>query len=333
MEELVQNITQLAGGQQQLIILTGVALGVLITVFGLSAAFAPPPAAERRMETIGITPAVAVQLRRGSDDDLEGIDKVILPQDEKERSTTRLKLAQAGYRGPTALRNYYFIRAFLGLIIPLPLILLVTIYAVRVKGLAVTIPIVNVDLSSIVVLIGILVAVGFYGPALWLRLRISSRQLAIREGFPHALDMMQVAIEAGLGFDAALQRVSEELQHAHPILAEEFAIVGLQLRGGRSRDEVLGDLGRRTGVPEISSFTTVIQQSIRFGTNIADALRVFATEMRFRRQMEAEERANKLPVKMSAVLASLMLPTMLILALGPVFIRAIRIFAPINPAG
>lgn len=329
MEQLWQSLITMAGGEAQLLVLAGVAGGALLAVMGLAAALAPREAAERRLETVGTTPAIVQQLRRQTDDDAEGFEKFLAPQDQTERSATRLRLLQAGYRSPNALRNYFLLRTILGLLLPIPLIALVIYYSVAVGGLSAEIPILGISVSSTVMVIGLLVLIGFYGPPFILSRRIAARQQAMREGFPHALDMMQVAIEAGLGFDSALARVAEELQQAHPILAEEFAIVGLELRGGRTRDDVLSGLARRTGVVEIASFTTVIQQSVRFGTNIADALRVYASEMRFKRQMDAEERANKLPVKMSGVLALLMLPAMLTLALGPVVIRAIRILFPI----
>ena len=128
-------------------------------------------------------------------------------------------------------------------------------------------------------------------------------------------------IQAGLGFDATLARVGEELQAAHPYLAEEFLLVILELRAGKPRDRVLQDLALRTGVEEINSFQTVMNQSIRYGTSISDALEVYAQEMRHKRMMRAEELASQLPVKMSVAMVAFM-PSLLYFAPQP---------PPINP--
>ena len=172
-----------------------------------------------------------------------------------------------------------------------------------------------------------LLLIGFYGPPIWLNRRIAARQRAIRHGFPHALDMMQVAIEAGLGFDSALAKVANELKHAHPALAEEFVIVGLELRAGKARDQVLADLADRTQVEVIGVFTKAIIQSIAFGTSIASTLQVYAREMRHQRMIMAEERANQLPVKMSVIMVIFLLPTIFLMALSPVIIRLARMLS------
>jgi tight adherence protein C len=192
----------------------------------------------------------------------------------------------------------------------------------------VEVPIIGVSASSTLVLLALLVALGFYMPPLLLRRRIQHRQRTIREGFPHALDLMQVAIQAGLGFDATLARVGEELQSAHPHLAEEFQVVILELRAGKPRDRVLQDLAQRTGVEEINSFQTVMNQSIRYGTSISDALEVYAQEMRHKRMMRAEELASQLPVKMSIAMVAFLLPTLFLIFMGPVVIRFIRVISP-----
>jgi tight adherence protein C len=146
--------------------------------------------------------------------------------------------------------------------------------------------------------------------------------------------MMQVAIEEGLGFDSALARVANELKHAHPALAEEFVIVGLELRAGKSRDQVLADLAERTQVDAIAVFSKTIIQSIAFGTSIASTLQSYAREMRHKRMSAAEEKANQLPVRMSVIMVVFLLPTIFLLALSPVLIRLIRMFSggilPIN---
>jgi tight adherence protein C len=140
---------------------------------------------------------------------------------------------------------------------------------------------------------------------------------------------MQVAVQAGLGFDAALAKVGEELQTAHPFLAEEFVMVVLELRAGKPRDRVLQGLALRTGVEEINSFQTVMNQSIRYGTSISDALEVYAKEMRHKRLMRAEELASQMPVKMSLAMVAFLLPTLFLIFMGPVAIRFLRVISPL----
>jgi tight adherence protein C len=135
---------------------------------------------------------------------------------------------------------------------------------------------------------------------------------------------MQVSVEAGLGFDAAMTRVGNELAQVSPELSWEFLTVQRQIQAGRPRDAALADMATRTGVDIVRSFANVVAQSIQFGTSMSEALTAYAAEMRLFREMKAQEMANKLPVKMSAVLASLMLPALIMLTIGPVVIRYMR---------
>jgi tight adherence protein C len=211
----------------------------------------------------------------------------------------------------------------------MPLLISTFGFALRAGSFTVDIPFVGISASSTLVLLALLVALGFYLPPLIVRRQIMHRQRTIREGFPQALDLMQVAVQAGLGFDAALARIAQELQTAHPFLAEEFLVVVLELRAGKSRDRVLQDLAQRTGVEEINSFQTVMNQSIRYGTSISDALDVYAKEMRHKRIMRAEELANQMPVKMSLAMVIFLLPTLFLIFMGPVAIRFVRIISPL----
>jgi tight adherence protein C len=252
----------------------------------------------------------------------------VTPSDERERLAVRRRLIQAGFRGRHAVRNYYLVRTGLGILLPLPLLVGIFGFALNAGSLTVEVPLIGISASSTLLLLGLLVLLGFYLPPVFVRRRIRHRQRTIREGFPHALDLMQVAVQAGLGFDATLARVGEELQAAHPYLAEEFLEVMLELRAGKPRDRVLQDLAHRTGVEEINSFQTVMNQSIRYGTSISDALEVYAQEMRHKRMMRAEELASQLPVKMSIAMVAFLLPTLFLIFMGPVVIRFIRVIAP-----
>ena len=149
--------------------------------------------------------------------------------------------------------------------------------------------------------------------------KASSRRQEILNGFPDTLDLMLVCVEAGLGIDAAFSRVGTEIVSSHPLLANLFANVSLELRAGKSREMALRTLARRTAIPEISAFTTLIIQSDKLGASIATALKVYASEMREARRMRAEEKAHRIPVLLSIPLVLFLLPSMLsVLALPPV---------------
>ncbi|MEZ5824383.1 MAG: type II secretion system F family protein [Geminicoccaceae bacterium] len=332
MMSFLADLSQLAGGTTQLTALVAVFIGVTIAVVGIALSFSPEDAVERRLSAPARAASAAIDIRRGGPggtDEDSGFGKVIAPTDEKERYAIQERLIQAGFRQPNALFNYYLIRTVLGILIPLPLLALSIIYALSVGDVTVQVPILGWSLNATILFLALLVLLGFYIPTFVLSRRIKLRQRAIREGFPHALDMMQVSVEAGLGFDAGLARVAKELQTAHPVLAEEFFVVGLEMRAGKPREEVLRDLGRRTGVEEVLSFASVINQSVRYGTSISDALNVYAKEMRHKRMMRAEELANQLPVKMSICMVLFLLPTLFIIFLGPMAIRFVESIGPL----
>jgi tight adherence protein C len=331
MTEILITLQALAGSDTQLLALTGLFLGVLMVTIGGALAFAGQDDVERRLAVAqGEQLAATIEVRRSGDHTASStLGRLVAPSDERERLAVRLRLVQAGFRGAHAVRNYYLIRTGLGLLLPLPLLIGTFGFALNAGSFTVDLPFVGISASSTLVLLALLVCLGFYLPPLCLRRRIRHRQRAIREGFPHALDLMQVAVQAGLGFDAALAKVGEELQTAHPALAEEFRTVVLELRAGKPRDRVLQDLARRTGVEEINSFQTVMNQSIRYGTSISDALEVYSKEMRHKRIMRAEELASQMPVKMSLVMVMFLLPTLFLIFMGPVAIRFVRVISPL----
>jgi tight adherence protein C len=318
----------LTGGGAELAVLMAVFAGVLIAVIGMHSLLAPTDPIIRRL---GQKPEQRVRrpasnLRKGHDSlSKKGIFRVIIPADSGESYKVEQQLKRAGFRGDQALVSYYCIRAVLGFLLPLPLMLgTLTISATAETGGR--LPLIDLDTTGSMTLACLMLLAGFYGPPIWLKRRIRTRQRAIRHGFPHALDMMQVAIEAGLGFDSALARVANEIKYAHPALAEEFAIVGLELRAGKAREQVLADLAERIQVDAISIFTKAIIQSIALGTSVTTTLQVYARDMRQQRMLKAEERANKLPVKMSIIMVIFLLPTIFVLALSPVIVRLARLF-------
>jgi len=171
---------------------------------------------------------------------------------------------------------------------------------------------------------------GFFGPKMWLERNFQYRHLAIEQGFPDALDLLLVCIEAGHGFDQALNRVAREMKKSNPTLAEEFQVVVRELRVGKERYTVLSDFAWRTGVDDISSFITVIKQADKFGVSIAEALRVYSKEMREKRHMRAEEKANMMPVKLALGAILFTVPPAMLVMVGPSIILVVRHLAGVS---
>jgi tight adherence protein C len=167
---------------------------------------------------------------------------------------------------------------------------------------------------------------GFYLPDLWLMLRTSSRKTRIFEALPDALDLMVVCVEAGMGLDAAVTQVGEELKLTHRDLSEEFKLLNLELRAGKSREAALRNLAVRTGVEEVNSLVTLLVQTDRFGTSVAQALRVYSDSFRTKRFQKAEELAAKLPVKLVFPVVLFIFPSLFIIILGPAAISIYESF-------
>lgn len=312
----------------QTLLVLGVGIGVMLFVYGAFGTLGQKDPVARRMAGAGGRGKVRrdADILRFAQNDPTGFMKALVPVDKKERTQVQRQLAQAGFNSPHAMRNYFLIRVFLGLLLPGTFIFLV--YGSR-AGL-VTVPglsgdmLASLDQARIVAGIAVLVWLGFYGPGYWLGGRVAERRRVIEEAFPNGLDLIQISVESGLSFDAAMTRVANEIGLTAPVLSEELLLTQREIQAGRPRDRALMDFADRTGVEEVASFASVVLQSIQFGTSISDALTTYANEMRHAREMRAQEMANKLPVKMSGVLAALMLPALVLLVLGPVVIRYLR---------
>lgn len=239
------------------------------------------------------------------------------PQDEKSLSQMRLTLMQAGYRDRDAIRYFHFAQFALGIGF---LILGVLYFVLFVAG--------SDDTTTQTTLMYILGPglVGYMMPKYWITKRQQQRQQEITDGFPDSLDMMLTCVEAGQSLDQSIIRVSNEIRVSYPALADEFEIVSHQIKAGRDKPSVLNEMAERCGVLDISSFVTVLVQSQSFGTSIADALRVYAGEMRDKRVMRAEEKANKLPTKMTLATMMLTVPPLLIILVGPSVLGIMELF-------
>jgi tight adherence protein C len=251
---------------------------------------------------------------------VNGIEKAGLSLVDTRGETLRKKLAAAGYTAPYAPRVYTLIR--LVLVIGLPVLLFGVLWATG-------------SVPSLLKVYGVVVVsalAGLYLPSVWIAARADRREREIINGFPDALDLMLVCVEAGLAMDAAFSRVGMEMTSSHPRLAEQFGAVVLELRAGRSHEDALRRMADRAGADEIRAFATLLIQSSKLGSSIAQTLRVYAAEMRERRRLRAEEKAHRLPVLLSVPLVGCMLPVMIGVLMLPAMIRIIRAVMP-NLAG
>ncbi|MGC9419404.1 MAG: type II secretion system F family protein [Rhodovulum sp.] len=240
-------------------------------------------------------------------DKLERFSNFLEPQDEEEFSAIRLKMMQAGYRQKSSVRTFHFAQLALGI----GLLILGVFYTVVQSA--------STEISTTKMLLSVIIpgAVGYYLPKYWVERRLQTRQQEITNGFPDSLDMMLVCVEAGQSLDQSIIRVAKEMRAGFPDLAEEYEIVAQEMKAGKDKIQVLKDMSERCGVTDISSFVTVLIQSASFGTSIAEALRVFSAEMRDKRVMRAEEKANVLPTKLTLGTMMFTVPPLLIILIGP----------------
>ena len=244
---------------------------------------------------------------------LKVVGRVNTPDSDAKLSKVRHDLVQAGYRGADAPFIFLGIKLYLAILVP---VAYVALRSLILHAMPLT--------AFLFVFLAVL---GFYAPALWVRMKIRHRSRKVFEGFPDALDLMVVCVEAGLGLDAAIHKVGEELQQTQRILSEEFRLLNLGLRAGQSRQLVLLSLSRRVKVEEVNNFVSLLIQTEQFGTSIAQALRVHAGGMRLKRRQLAEERATKLPIKMLFPLLLFIFPGMFLIILGPGFIRLLKVLS------
>ena len=324
--EQLTNIFVQGSGNTGWMVLAVVFLAVFVLVVAVGMLFAGRNPVERRLAGQSVQGLVSEsaeveslrQLERETPWKrlLEGLERYVTPDDNKLISTMRQRMIHAGFFGPGAVRNYFLIRIFTAVGFPLAYI-----------GWLVLTPS-DIPLHMSLYFLVILAFVGYILPRAVLDRRIQLRQLAVQEGFPDSLDMMVVCVEAGLGLDAAFNRVGTHMASAYPVLSQHFAMVALELRAGKSREEALRSFSDRIGLPEINSFVTLMVQSDQLGTSIAQTLRVHSDEMRVKRMLRAEEKAMRLPVMLAIPLVVGILPCMMTVALLPSIIRIIRVMLP-----
>ena len=270
-----------------------------------------------RLDSLLIEDTTQVPVLQRWAEKLDRNSLVFLPKSQALQKSTLDRLNQAGYRSRKSLAMYYFIRTIA--IIALPALFLLayplfpTLEPQKVFGIA--------------TMAGLF---GMIAPSYYLDKKIARQQRLVRNGLPDMIDLLVVCTEAGLGLNAALLRVAEVIVEVHPVLAEELLLVSSEMRAGVDRTRAMANLAKRTGVEDIKGLVTVLAQSMRFGTSIAQTLRIYAEEFRDKRMQKADEEAAKLGTKMIFPLVFCILPSFFIIAIGPAIIKAIALFSTLG---
>jgi tight adherence protein C len=228
----------------------------------------------------------------------------------KDVSGLRLRLVQAGYPNASAVPIYLGARVFLP--------------AALVVASLLVLPATGFPLAGSLLITSWAGIFGYVAPSFKVGMRRKARQKQMQKALPDALDMLVVCVEAGLGLNQALVRVSEEIERISPVLSEQLTMVNLEIRAGTARDEALRNLGERTGLEDIKSLMAMLIQTDRFGTSIAQALRVQADSLRTKRRQRAEEAAAKTTIKLVFPLVLFIFPAMFVVILGPALIQIIQ---------
>lgn len=248
---------------------------------------------------------------------IDRIEKMGISLVDTNNDSLRRRLIAAGFASPDAPKLFTFIRLVLTFALP-------TIFVVTSLG--------NPEPPApftLYLVASLLAVFGLYMPNLYISAKASRRQEAIIHGFPDALDLMLVCVEAGLGLEAAMDRVGRELAVSHPLVSAALGKVVLELRAGRSRQDALRRMADDVDVDEIRSFATLLIQSDQLGSSVGQTLRVYASEMREKRRMRAEEKAHRLPVLLSVPLVACMLPVMIGVLMLPAIVRVVRDILPV----
>jgi tight adherence protein C len=286
------------------------ALAVFMLFWGVAGALARTwDPARRRLDEIaaggGAAPAATIGQRIAQM--LRPVERYVLPQGA-ERDGTQQRLQYAGYRSSSAVSTYYGVKLVLSVGLLLGWLFASHFFSHLSAG--------RVLFFAVAALF-----LGMLLPGVWLDRAVAKRHKLLRDGFPDALDLLTVCVESGLGLPQALQRVSDELDVSHPELASEIALVTAQMRAGVDREAALRSLATRTGLDDVRGLVSLLAQTLRFGTGIAEALRVYSEDFRDRRMQRAEEAAAKIGTKLIFPLVVCLFPSFFVVAIGPAVLR------------
>jgi tight adherence protein C len=262
----------------------------------------------RRMGLVEDEPIVKDRLMIRVSTALGPVASYVLPQKDLERDNVTRQLVRAGFRSPQALQAFYVTKSLLAVALPLLVLICSRWFP-------------DIETGSTMTYAMVACGVGLLGPNYVLGKLVDRRIKDLRNAFPDALDLLVVCVESGLGLAAAIQRVADELDVSHPELAFELSTVNAEIRAGMPREQALRNLADRTGLPDIRGLVGLLVQTMRFGTNVSDALRVYSEEFRDKRMQSAEEQAAKMGTKLLFPLVLCMFPVFFIVAIGPAVLR------------
>jgi tight adherence protein C len=297
-----------------LILLAFAFASLVVTAAAMALAPGGVGAIERRLGEVTGAPEKPIEVDRGYEEAIVAALKrmgAVAPKSVSEMGKLQQKLVYAGYRSREALVVFFGIRLAVAagffFVLATPILFR---------------PNVTIALAGC--------AVGYILPGMVLGRFAKKRQHRIRLGLPDVLDLLVVSVEAGLGLDQAIQRVGEELAFAHPDLADELRLINLELRAGKGRAEALRNLADRTGVDDISSLVAMLVQTDKFGTSVAQSLRVHSDTVRTKRRQRAEEAAAKTGVKMVFPLVFCIFPAIWVVTIGPAAIKFVQVIVPMT---
>lgn len=245
---------------------------------------------------------------------IDSISKLSLPETGWQDSQTRLRFIRAGLRDPNAPRYFYAIKSFLTLILPVLLLIVFSLFGS------------HMTLTSKLTYVVLCAAAGYYLPDMFIRSRTSTRQQEMQQALPDLIDLLVICTESGLGMDAAINRVAKEAVGSSVALAEEFHLAALEIRAGSSRTTALKNMALRTNLEDLNGFVSMLVQADKFGTSLAESLRIQSDVMRVKRMQRAEEIAAKVPVKMLVPLIFFIFPALMIVLIGPAFLQIGKVF-------
>lgn len=303
-------------------------IGILVFVFvstvalayGLFQLVGGNPTAHRMKRVLGapsVNQASAEYLIERVSRAIRPLGKLSMPESGFEGSALRRRFLNAGIRGAAAPAVYFGTKTVLAIGLPLLTFVVLSLFMpTKASG------------NSLLFWLLVAAALGYYLPNIVLSRLVFLRQREVFENFPDALDLMTVCMEAGLGTEAALNRVADDMVHKSEVLSDEMRLVNLELRAGAPRERALRNLAIRTGVEEVDGFVSMIIQAERFGTSIAQSLRVHADMLRTRRRQKAEEAAAKIALKLLFPLIFFIFPSLMLVLMGPAMIQIYRVLLP-----
>lgn len=317
MEYLADLLSRLSGdsGAFRIAFVVTVSLAFFIFGFGIMylVSVASDPLRKRVRSLGGHTPVAAASGTSSIVAAFEPLEPYILPSKDWERNRINTKLVHAGFRAPNALTTFYVIKTLLLIVLSAAVIILAPLFP-------------SSESSQVFIAIGVAAGIGLLVPNIVLERLVERRMKRIRNGFPDALDLLVVCSEAGLGLNAAIDRVGRELDQTYPELSEELILVNAEIMVGVDRTEALHNLAHRTGLEDIRGLVALLTQSLRLGTGVAETLRIYSEEFRDKRMQRAEEQAAKIGTKMIFPLVTCLFPGFFVVIIGPAILKIIAVF-------